>query len=122
MKKDTVFGSSLLVEEAIRNIVLNAIKYTPENGAVSLTVTGDDTYFIIETTDTGIGIPPEETGQVFNEFYRASNAKKMERDGTGLGLSISKEVVQRHGGRIWVSSHEGQGSTFTFTLPKCEKS
>jgi signal transduction histidine kinase len=122
VKKDTVFGSSLLVEEAIRNIVLNAIKYTPENGTVSLSLIEDGPYFIIEITDTGIGIPSEEAGRIFNEFYRASNAKKMERDGTGLGLSISQEVVQRHGGNIWVSSHEGQGSTFTFTLPKSEKS
>ena len=122
VKKDALFGSPLLIEEAIRNIMLNAIKYTPENGTVNLFVTEDDAYFIIEITDTGIGIPSEETGKIFKEFYRASNAKKMERDGTGLGLSISKEVAQRHGGRIWASSHEGQGSTFTLTLPKCEKS
>jgi signal transduction histidine kinase len=122
INKDTVFGSVLLIEEAIRNILLNAIKYTPENGIVSLSVTEDDTYFIIKTTDTGIGIPPDEKDRIFEEFYRASNARKVERDGTGLGLSISKEVVQRHGGIIWAEPHEGQGSTFTFTLPKCEKS
>jgi signal transduction histidine kinase len=122
VKKDTLFGSDLLIEEAIRNLMLNAIKYTPENGTVNLFMTEDDTDFTIEITDTGIGIPSEETDKIFQEFYRASNAKKMERDGTGLGLSISKEVVQRHGGRIWASSHEGQGSTFTLTLPKCEKS
>ncbi len=118
VKKDTVFGSPLLIEETLRNLLLNAIKYTPENGTASLSVTEDNTFFIIQITDTGIGIPDDEKDNIFDEFYRARNARKVEKDGTGLGLSISKEVVQRHGGTIWVSSHEGAGSTFSFTLPK----
>ena len=118
VKKDAVFGSALLIEEAIRNMLLNAIKYTPENGTVKLSMTEDDTYFIIEITDTGIGIPSDEKGKIFDEFYRASNARQVEKDGTGLGLSISKEVVERHGGKMWTVSVEGQGSTFGFTLPK----
>ena len=116
--KDTVFGTPLLIEETIRNILLNAIKYTPESGSVKLLATENNGFFIVEITDTGIGIPPEEQDKVFDEFFRASNARKIERDGTGLGLSISKEVVQRHGGTIGVASHQGQGSTFSFTLPK----
>ncbi|MBC8393360.1 MAG: HAMP domain-containing histidine kinase [Deltaproteobacteria bacterium] len=118
VKNDTVLGSPLLIEEALRNLLLNAIKYTPENGTVSLSVTEDNTFFIIQITDTGIGIPNDEKDKIFDEFYRARNARKVEKDGTGLGLSISKEVVQRHGGTIWVASHEGAGSTFRFTLPK----
>lgn len=118
VEKDMVFGSPLLVEEAIRNMLLNAIKYTPDNGDVNLRVTENTSDFIVEIIDTGIGIPLDEQDRIFNEFYRASNAIKVERDGTGLGLSISKEVVQRHGGRIWAVSNEGQGSTFGFTLPK----
>lgn len=121
VKQDWVFGSSLLIEETIRNILFNAIKYTPENGTVNLSVTEDDTYFIIEITDTGIGIPPDEKDRIFEEFYRASNARRAERDGTGLGLSISKEVVERHGGTIWVALQQGRGSTFNFTLPKYTK-
>ena len=118
VKKDVVFGSALLIEEAIRNMLLNAIKYTPQNGTVNLSMTEDDTYFIIEITDTGIGIPSDEKDKIFDEFYRASNARQVERDGTGLGLSISKEMVQRHGGKMWVESQEGHGSTFGFSLPK----
>ena len=118
VKKDTVFGSALLIEETIRNILLNAIKYTPPNGTVNLSMTEDDTYFIIEITDTGIGVPSDEKDKIFDEFYRASNARQVERDGTGLGLSISKEMIERHGGKMWVVSQEGQGSTFGFTLPK----
>ncbi|MDH4202611.1 MAG: HAMP domain-containing histidine kinase [Phycisphaerae bacterium] len=118
VKKDTVFGSPLLIEETLRNLLINAVKYTPENGTVSLYVTEDNTFFTIQITDTGIGIPSDEKDKIFDEFYRAENARKVEKDGTGLGLSISREVVQRHGGAIWVSSHEGTGSTFSFTLPK----
>jgi signal transduction histidine kinase len=122
VNKDTVFGSPLVIEEMIRNLLFNAVKYTPENGSVKLLVTEDDDFFSIEITDTGIGIPLEEQDKVFDEFFRASNARKIERDGTGLGLSISKEVVQRHGGSIWVTSDEGKGSTFSFTLPKSKNS
>ena len=118
VKIDAVFGSALLIEETIRNMLLNAIKYTPPNGTVNLSMTEDDTYFIIEITDTGIGIPSDEKDKIFDEFYRASNARQVERDGTGLGLSISKEMIERHGGKMWVVSQEGQGSTFGFTLPK----
>ena len=118
VKQDWVFGSSLLIEETIRNILLNAIKYTPENGTVSLSVSETNNHFVIEITDTGIGIPADEQDKIFDEFYRASNARKVERDGTGLGLSISKEVIERHGGTIRVVSEEGKGSSISFTLPK----
>lgn len=122
VKQDEVFGSPLLIEETIRNILLNAIKYTPANGQVILSATEDNAYYTIKITDTGIGIPPGEKEKIFDEFYRASNARKVERDGTGLGLSISKEVVRRHGGTIWVETHQGQGSTFSITLPKHKES
>ena len=120
VNNDIVFGSPLLVEEAIRNLLLNAIKYTPQKGTVSLSLTEGDACFTIEIVDTGIGIPPDDMDEIFNEFFRASNARKIERDGTGLGLSISKEVVERHGGKIWAVSDQQQGSAFSFTLPKCK--
>jgi signal transduction histidine kinase len=122
VENDTVFGSPLLIEETLRNILFNAIKYTPQNGRVTLSATEDNDSFYIEITDTGIGFPEKEKEKIFEEFYRASNARKVERDGTGLGLSISKEVVRRHGGTIWATSKAGQGSTFTFTIPKVKKS
>ena len=118
VKNDTVFGSALLIEEALRNILLNAIKYTPEKGSVTLLLSEGELNFTIEITDTGIGIPPDDIDKIFGEFYRADNARKIEKDGTGLGLSISKEVVARHGGKIWATAHNEQGSTFYFTLPK----
>ncbi|MEE8359491.1 MAG: ATP-binding protein, partial [Candidatus Omnitrophota bacterium] len=66
----------------------------------------------------GIGIPNKDLPLIFDEFYRATNARKVEKDGSGLGLSIAKEVAERHGGKIWVESEEGKGSSFYIRLPK----
>ena len=115
---DEIFGNQFSIEEMITNLLLNAIKYTPANGTVEINVREDDDYVLMEITDTGIGIPPEELPKVFDEFYRATNAKKVEKDGTGLGLSIVKQIIERHGGEIWVDSQEGIGTKFSFTLPK----
>ena len=71
---------------------------------------------MVEIIDSGIGIPEEELPKVFDEFYRASNARKTEKDGTGLGLSIAKQIVARHHGKIWVDSRENIGTKFSFTL------
>jgi signal transduction histidine kinase len=115
---DEIYGEPLLIEETITNLLLNSIKYTPGKGAIKLVAAdgGDDV--IIEICDTGIGIPQDEIDKIFDEFYRASNARKVERDGTGLGLAIAKQVVERHGGRIWVVNNQTGGSTFSFVLPK----
>jgi signal transduction histidine kinase len=99
-------------------MLLNAIKYTPEKGKVSLTAAEQGDNILIQVSDTGIGIPPDEAVRLFEEFYRASNARKIERDGTGLGLSIVKQVVERHGGKVWAQNDPQGGSTFSFTLPK----
>jgi signal transduction histidine kinase len=72
----------------------------------------------IDICDTGIGIPANELEHVFDEFFRATNAKQNQKDGTGLGLSIAKQIVERHNGSISVQSQEGEGATFTVTLPK----
>ena len=74
-------------------------------------------YVQIDISDTGIGIPADELGSVFEEFFRASNAKSLEKDGTGLGLSIVKQIIERHGGEIAVQSQQGQGTKFTVSLP-----
>ncbi len=73
---------------------------------------------MVEVIDTGIGIPQEELPKVFDEFYRATNARKIEKDGTGLGLSIAKQIVERHGGQIGVESKENNGTEFWFTLSR----
>ncbi len=76
----------------------------------------------MDELDYRVGIPPKELSKVFDEFYRAANAKNIEKDGTGLGLSIVKQIIERHGGEIWVDSQEGIGTKFSFTLPKTANS
>jgi len=117
---DKIFGNQFSIEETVTNLLLNAIKYTPQNGDVEINVKEGGDYVLVEVADTGIGIPQEELPKVFDEFYRATNAKKIEKDGTGLGLSIAKQIIERHNGKIWVDSKEGIGTKFSFTLPKTD--
>jgi signal transduction histidine kinase len=113
-----ITGDEFSINEMITNLLFNAVKYTPEGKTVHLRAEGGDDHVQIDIADTGIGIPADELGNVFDEFFRATNAKKGEKDGTGLGLSIVKQIVERHGGEISVQSEEGRGTTFTVTLPK----
>lgn len=114
---DMIWGEGVLIEETLTNILLNAVKYTPDGGRVGLEVRRDGAGVQISVTDTGIGIPESALPRLFEEFYRAENARATERDGTGLGLAFAKQVVERHGGRIWFQNNPGGGSIFTFTLP-----
>lgn len=114
---DAVWGESVLIEDTIANILLNAVKYTPQGGKVDMEVKRDSGFVQIRVADTGIGIPEASLPRLFEEFYRADNARATERDGTGLGLAFAKQVVERHGGRIWFQNNPGGGSVFTFTLP-----
>jgi signal transduction histidine kinase len=114
---DEVPGEAVLIEETITNMLFNAVKYTPDGGKVRLEVLPDGAFAQIRITDTGIGVPAKDSTRIFDEFYRADNARQRERDGTGLGLAFAKEVVERHGGRIWVEDNPNGGSVFTFTLP-----
>ncbi len=118
LTEDKVFGNQLSIEETITNLLLNAIKYTPANGKVEINAKMEEGYVLVEVIDTGIGIPEEELPKVFDEFYRATNAKKIEKDGTGLGLSIAKQIIERYDGKIWVESEEKVGTKFSFVLPK----
>jgi two-component system sensor histidine kinase SenX3 len=106
-----------LIEETITNMLFNAVKYTPDGGRVGMEVKRNGNVVQVRITDTGIGIPETSLPRIFDEFYRAENARAVERDGTGLGLAFAKQVVERHGGRIWAENNPGGGSTFTFTLP-----
>jgi signal transduction histidine kinase len=115
---DRIRGAREYIQEAIVNILANAVKYTPRNGKIDIFVKNKGSVILIRIIDTGIGIPGGELPRIFDEFYRASNAKVVERDGTGLGLSIVKHIVQMHKGKIWVESEEGKGSTFNIELPK----
>jgi signal transduction histidine kinase len=113
-----IVGDEFSINEMVSNLLLNAVKYTPEGKSVHLEAKSQDDSVHIEISDTGIGIPENELGNVFEEFFRASNAKKREKDGTGLGLSIVKQIIERHGGNISVQSKEGEGTKFSVVLPK----
>jgi signal transduction histidine kinase len=115
---DIISGNQFSIEEVFTNLLLNAIRYTPEKGAVTIGAKNGKDCVVIEIADTGIGIPADELGDVFDEFFRASNARKVQKDGTGLGLSIAKYIVERHGGKIWVDSIKDTGTKFWITLPK----
>ncbi|TEU14740.1 MAG: GAF domain-containing sensor histidine kinase [Anaerolineales bacterium] len=106
------------LERIFMNLLSNAVKYTPAGGSVVVRAWSEDGQIRIEISDTGIGIPEEALPRIFNEFYRAKNAKAMEMEGTGLGLAIAKDVVEQHGGQISVESVVGKGSTFYVNLPK----
>ncbi len=113
-----IVGNEFSINEMITNLLFNAVKYTPEGKTIHLEARSRDGLMQIDITDTGIGIPADDLPNVFEEFFRASNARKREKDGTGLGLSIVKQIVERHGGTISAQSQEGRGTTFTVTLPK----
>ncbi|MHC4571849.1 MAG: sensor histidine kinase [Planctomycetota bacterium] len=115
---DKIFSNQFAIGEVVTNLLHNAIKYTPKNGEITVSVKNQDDFVLVEVADTGIGIPREELPRVFDEFYRATNARKIEKDGTGLGLSIVKQIIERHGGKIWVGSQVDIGTKFSFTLPK----
>jgi len=104
------------LEEVLRNLLMNAFKYTSEGGSIALMARKRGTNLVIGVQDNGIGIPKEEQDRVFEPYYRvASNGEPSL--GLGLGLALSKQVVELHGGRIWVDSEPGKGSTFAFSLP-----
>ena len=93
----------------------NAVKFTPAEGRVDVSARLDDGQVEIAVADTGPGIAPEELEMIFEEFKQATDGKRAE--GTGLGLPLSRKLVELHGGRLWVESAAGNGSTFRFTLP-----
>ena len=100
----------------VMNLVNNAIKFTPENGEVSISVRREGHELIIMVSDTGIGIPKEALPKIFDRFYRVQQSGKG-IPGTGLGLAIVKEIVNMHNGRIEVESQPQQGTKFTIFLP-----
>lgn len=113
-----IVGHEFSINEMITNLLFNAVKYTPEKQTIHLEARDCEDHVEIAIADTGIGIPEDELPNVFDEFFRASNARKSERDGTGLGLSIVKQIVERHAGNISVESGQGQGAKFTVTIPR----
>ncbi len=113
----TVFASADDLREALNNLLDNAINYTPPGGAVTCTARLVEGRLVVTVSDTGIGIPPEQAPHVFEEFYRAPNAKRFQAHGTGLGLAVVKRSVEKWGGAVSVESRPGEGTTFTIEFP-----
>ncbi|MCU1434467.1 MAG: histidine kinase [Pseudarthrobacter sp.] len=116
----TVFGDRDLLVTALRNLIDNAIRYSPENTRVGVGVRAKDGLIAVSVTDQGEGMTPEDQERVFERFYRVDSARSRHTGGTGLGLSIVKHVASNHGGEVTLWSRPGQGSTFTLRLPEME--
>jgi signal transduction histidine kinase len=101
----------------LANLVENAVKYSPSGGRVHLSLWRQEGRVLFAVRDEGLGIPPREQEHIFEKFYRLDPNLTRGVGGTGLGLYICRELVRRMGGRIWVASREGEGSTFFFELP-----
>jgi len=119
---DLVEGDERRIRQVVFNLLSNAVKFTPQGGHVDVSATRVDGEVLVAVSDTGPGIAPADQARIFEEFQqaRASNGERPE--GTGLGLALSRSLVELHGGRIWVESERGKGSTFSFTLPVEAKS
>ena len=111
-----------MVKQVVVNLLSNAVKFTPNGGQIDLSAHLKHGEVWISVRDTGIGIAPEDQSRIFEEFQQANLGVTKAEEGTGLGLTLSKKFVELHGGRIWVESQVGAGSTFTFTLPIPESS
>jgi len=104
--------------QVLTNLLDNAIKFTPRGGRVTVTAGEDNAAVHVSVTDTGVGIAPEESPHLFQQFYRGADSRPPEKKGMGLGLAICREIVKAHHGEIWVESKPNHGARFTFTLPK----
>lgn len=109
------------ISRTLHNLLGNAVKYTPQDGKVTVSATLEKGQISIEFTDTGIGISPEDREKIFDRFYRAKDKRVADSTGSGLGLAIAREVIRLHGGHISVESELDKGSTFTLTLPITEE-
>ena len=110
------------VQRVLYNLIQNSVRYTPPDGSIMLRAKDGGSEVQVEITDTGIGILENDMPHIFQKFYRADDARSRDSGGAGLGLAIARGIVEAHGGRIWVRSQEGKGSTFAFTLPKTPSS
>jgi PAS domain S-box-containing protein len=106
-----------LLHQGIYNLVENALKYTPQDGEVTIRLVPTDTTLTFAICDSGIGIPASDLPRLFEKFYRGTNREALAQRGTGLGLAIVKSIAERHGGKVWVESELGKGSTFYLQVP-----
>ena len=113
-----LYGDPGRLGQAIRNLLTNAVNYTPSGGTVTVSVSTSGDEVEVRVTDTGPGIPEDQIPQVFERFYRVDRSRSRATGGTGLGLTIARRLVEAHGGRITLDSRVGEGASFSITLPK----
>jgi len=112
-----VYASKAKVEQVLLNLLDNSSKFTPDGGKLKIKAGREDSWCQVSVIDNGIGIKKEDQERMFEPFYQLDNPLTKEKSGTGLGLIIAKQIIEKHGGRLWVESEYGKGSRFTFTLP-----
>jgi DNA-binding response OmpR family regulator len=115
-----VRGDELKLKQVVLNLLSNAVKFTPDGGRVDVTARVDGGDAVVSVRDTGVGIPDEERDRIFEAFQRGGRGARTGTEGTGLGLTLSRRIVDLHGGRLWMESRVGEGSTFSFSVPRAE--
>lgn len=110
-------GDEERLDQLLMNLLHNAIKFSPDGGTVTITTDEHPDGVVISVNDQGVGIPRKDQARVFERFYKVDRARQRGLGGTGLGLAIARHIAEAHGGRIWLESTEGEGSTFSFSLP-----
>ncbi len=113
-----VIGDGNRIEQVVKNILSNAVKYSGDHAEINVKISSDSRYHLIEVSDTGMGIPEEDLEHIFNRFYRVDKARSRAMGGTGLGLAIAKEIMELHSGQIKVKSVVNEGTVFTLYFPK----
>jgi two-component system phosphate regulon sensor histidine kinase PhoR len=112
-----VRGDEERLGQLLMNLLHNAIKFSPRGGTVTVTSDEEPDVIVISVTDQGAGIPRKDRDRIFERFYKVDRARRRGLGGTGLGLAIARHIVEAHGGRIWLESTRGKGSTFSFSVP-----
>ena len=113
----TVPADELKLKQVVLNLLSNAVKFTPAGGRVVVTARAEGGEAVVSVRDTGIGVAEQERERIFEAFQRGGRGARQSTEGTGLGLTLSRRIVDLHGGRLWMESRVGEGSTFSFALP-----
>jgi len=116
-KLGEIFADERKFKQILLNLLSNAVKFTPDGGQINVSARKEASHAVIAVRDTGIGIAPDDQPAVFEEFRQVGHDYTRKQEGTGLGLALTRKFVELHGGKIWLDSAPGKGSTFTFTIP-----